>query len=163
MQDCREHGSGTMRHSSSSHHRNAYISEQIRAEINRFESVHPWIYTSYDLIQNIPDEDLQEQLRLQILNIEDAFVNSQEWTMSRIVGDIRLGVIGSLDSGKTSLVHYYLTEEYVAEPSAEGGRFKKEVLIGGRSHLLLIREEGSSSPNAQVRSFYFPRDNALSF
>uniref|UniRef100_A0AC34QHV4 Uncharacterized protein n=1 Tax=Panagrolaimus sp. JU765 TaxID=591449 RepID=A0AC34QHV4_9BILA len=146
MQDGRERASGTLRYSAS-HSKNIHISEQIRAEIMRFESVHPWIYTSYDLIHNIQDQDLQEQLRMQILNIEDAFVNSQEWTMSRVVNDIRLGVVGSLDSGKTPLVHYYLTEEYVPEPSAEGGRFKKEVLVNSRSHLLLIREEGSSSPN----------------
>lgn len=40
-----------------------------------------------------------------------------------------------------------------------GGRYKKEVLVDGQSHLLLIREE-SSLPTAQVRkvfSFSFPR------
>lgn len=167
MQDGRDHGSGTLRFPSS-HHRNTYISEQIRDEIGRFESVHPWIYNSYELISNIPNSDLQENLRTQILQIEDAFVNSQEWTMSRIVQDIRLvsyhlfnqiigfdfqGVVGSLDSGKTALVHYYLTENYANEPSFEGGRFKKEVLINGRSNLLLIREEGATPPSVQVCIF----------
>lgn len=31
-----------------------------------------------------------------------------------------------------------------------GGRFKKEVFIDGLSHLLLIRDEGSASPDVQV-------------
>uniref|UniRef100_A0AC34F3E1 Centaurin-gamma-1A n=1 Tax=Panagrolaimus sp. ES5 TaxID=591445 RepID=A0AC34F3E1_9BILA len=145
MQDTRDHGSGT---------RNSQIprypvSDQIRQEIARFESVHPCIYTCYDLIDNVADAELQEQLRQSILHIEDAFVNSQEWTLCRTVNDIRLGVIGSHDSGKTSLVHKYLTSNYNPEPNAEGGRFKREVLVNNRSNLLLIREEGNSAPSAQ--------------
>uniref|UniRef100_A0A1I7VCY0 AGAP1 protein n=2 Tax=Loa loa TaxID=7209 RepID=A0A1I7VCY0_LOALO len=49
---------------------NAYISEQIRNEIQRFESVHPCIYTVYDLIELIPDQLLQNQLRDQVVCIE---------------------------------------------------------------------------------------------
>ncbi|VDK24869.1 unnamed protein product [Anisakis simplex] len=49
---------------------NAYISEQIRNEIQRFESVHPCIYTVYDLIELIPDQMLQNQLRDQVVCIE---------------------------------------------------------------------------------------------
>lgn len=49
---------------------NAYISEQIRNEIQRFESVHPCIYTVYDLIDLIPDQLLQNQFRDQIVCIE---------------------------------------------------------------------------------------------
>lgn len=36
--------------------------------------------------------------------------------------------------------------------SLEGGRYKKEVLVEGQNHLLLIREE-SGPPSAQVCSF----------
>ncbi|KAF6206880.1 hypothetical protein GE061_018116 [Apolygus lucorum] len=72
----------------------------------------------------------------------DSFVNSQEWTVSRGVPDLRLGIVGSLSSGKSALVHRYLTGSYMQEESPEGGRFKKEVLMDGHSHLLLIRDEG---------------------
>ncbi|CAB0010562.1 unnamed protein product [Nesidiocoris tenuis] len=71
-----------------------------------------------------------------------SFVNSQEWTVSRSVPDLRLGIVGSLSSGKSALVHRYLTGSYMQEESPEGGRFKKEVLMDGHSHLLLIRDEG---------------------
>ncbi|VDN35819.1 unnamed protein product [Gongylonema pulchrum] len=50
---------------------NAYVSEQIRNEIQRFESVHPCIYTVYDLIELIPDPLLQNQLRDQVVCIEE--------------------------------------------------------------------------------------------
>ena len=43
----------------------------------------------------------------------DSFVNSQEWTLSRTVPDIRLGIVGSLSSGKSALVHRYLTGSYM--------------------------------------------------
>lgn len=52
-------------------------------------------------------------------------------------------------SGKSALVHRYLTGSYLEDESPEGGRFKKEVLLDGQSHLLLIRDEGES-PNIQV-------------
>ena len=79
----------------------------------------------------------------------DSFVNSQEWTLSRGVPDIRLGIVGSLSSGKSALVHRYLTGSYMQEESPEGGRFKKEVVVDGHSYLLLIRDEGGP-PELQV-------------
>ena len=70
--------------------------------------------------------------------------------------DLRIGIVGSLASGKSALVHRYLTGSYMQEESPEGGRFKKEVVIDGQSHLLLIRDEGGL-PELQVnflRPFY---------
>lgn len=79
----------------------------------------------------------------------DSFVNSQEWTLSRSVPDLRLGIVGSLSSGKSALVHRYLTGSYMQEESPEGGRFKKEILVDNQSYLLLIRDEGGP-PELQV-------------
>ena len=64
--------------------------------------------------------------------------------------DIRLGIVGSLSSGKSALVHRYLTGSYMQEESPEGGRFKKEVVVDGQSYLLLIRDEGGP-PELQVK------------
>ncbi|CAL9703592.1 unnamed protein product [Knipowitschia caucasica] len=74
--------------------------------------------------------------------------NSQEWTLSRVVPEIRLGVLGSLKSGKSALVSKYITGSYQPVERQEGGRFKKEVLVDGQSQLLLIREE-PGLPDAQ--------------
>lgn len=46
------------------------ISEQIRQEIQRFESVHPCIYSIYDLIDLIPDPILAQQIRENVVCIE---------------------------------------------------------------------------------------------
>ncbi|XP_070536791.1 arf-GAP with GTPase, ANK repeat and PH domain-containing protein 1-like isoform X3 [Ptychodera flava] len=81
---------------------------------------------------------------LKCLSQADAFVNSQEWTLSRTVPEIKLGIVGSISSGKSALVHRYLTGSYMQEESPEGGRFKKEIVVNGRSFLLLIRDEGGS-------------------
>ncbi|XP_015919016.1 centaurin-gamma-1A isoform X3 [Parasteatoda tepidariorum] len=114
----------------------------IRQEIQRFESVHPSIYAIYDHLELMPDPLLAQQIREHVVCIEDSFVNSQEWTLSRSVPDLRLGIVGSLSSGKSALVHRYLTGSYMQDESPEGGRFKKEVVIEGQSYLLLIRDEG---------------------
>ncbi|XP_053170846.1 uncharacterized protein LOC128354689, partial [Scomber japonicus] len=52
-------------------------------------------------------------------NADDAFVNSQEWTLSRTVPELKVGIVGNLASGKSALVHRYLTGTYVQEESPE--------------------------------------------
>lgn len=89
----------------------------------------------------------------------DSFVNSQEWTLSRSVPELRLGIVGALNSGKSALVHRYLTGSYMQEESPEGGRFKKEIFLDNQSYLLLIRDEGGM-PEMQV-NIYFDNDNEL--
>ncbi|XP_051913388.1 arf-GAP with GTPase, ANK repeat and PH domain-containing protein 1 isoform X3 [Hippocampus zosterae] len=128
-------------------------SAAIRAEIQRFESVHPNIYSIYELLERVDEPLLQNQIREHVIAIEDAFVNSQEWTLSRSVPELKVGIVGNLASGKSALVHRYLTGTYVQEESPEadvdaGGRFKKEMVVDGQSHLLLIRDEGGP-PEAQ--------------
>ncbi|XP_061635787.1 arf-GAP with GTPase, ANK repeat and PH domain-containing protein 1 isoform X1 [Phyllopteryx taeniolatus] len=103
----------------------------------------------------------------------DAFVNSQEWTLSRSVPELKVGIVGNLASGKSALVHRYLTGTYVQEESPEadvdaGGRFKKEMVVDGQSHLLLIRDEGGP-PEAQFALwvdaviFVFSLEDEISF
>lgn len=140
----------------------------IRQEIQRFESVHPSIYAIYDLIEAIQDPLIQQQVREHVVCIEDSFVNSQEWTLSRAVPDLKLGILGSVQSGKSALVHRYLTGSYMQEESPEGGRFKKEVMLDGQSYLLLIRDEGGP-PEMQFTQwvdaviFVFSLENEMSF
>ena len=98
----------------------------------------------------IDNSKLQNQIREHIINVEDSFVNSQEWTISRRVLELRVAVIGGLRffiklfkkifklinrSGKSALVHRYLTGSYVNDESPEGGRFKKEVNVEGERYL----------------------------
>ncbi|XP_036616832.1 arf-GAP with GTPase, ANK repeat and PH domain-containing protein 3 isoform X4 [Trichosurus vulpecula] len=143
-------------------------SAAIRAEIQRFESVHPNIYAIYDLIERIEDLGLQNQIREHVISIEDSFVNSQEWTLSRSVPELKVGIVGNLSSGKSALVHRYLTGTYVQEESPEGGRFKKEIVVDGQSYLLLIRDEGGP-PELQFAAwvdavvFVFSLEDEISF
>ncbi|RMC18293.1 hypothetical protein DUI87_04175 [Hirundo rustica rustica] len=105
-------------------------------------------------------------------NAKDAFVNSQEWTLSRSVPELKVGIVGNLASGKSALVHRYLTGTYVQEESPEdmdaGGRFKKEIVVDGQSYLLLIRDEGGP-PEAQFAMwvdaviFVFSLEDEVSF
>uniref|UniRef100_W5MBI3 Arf-GAP with GTPase, ANK repeat and PH domain-containing protein 1 n=1 Tax=Lepisosteus oculatus TaxID=7918 RepID=W5MBI3_LEPOC len=100
--------------------------------------------------------------------LKDAFVNSQEWTLSRSVPELKVGIVGNLASGKSALVHRYLTGTYVQEESPEGGRFKKEIVVDGQSYLLLIRDEGGP-PEAQFALwvdaviFVFSLEDEISF
>ncbi|KAB7504115.1 Transforming protein p29, partial [Armadillidium nasatum] len=162
-------GSGLPRNMSN-RHAQPYLSSSlaIRQEIQRFESVHPSIYAIYDIIELISDPVIAQQIREHVVCIEDSFVNSQEWTLSRAVPDLRLGIVGSLSSGKSALVHRYLTGSYMQEESPEGGRFKKEIILDGQSYLLLIRDEGGP-PELQFASwvdaviFVFSLENEPSF
>ncbi|XP_067887139.1 arf-GAP with GTPase, ANK repeat and PH domain-containing protein 1 isoform X2 [Heterodontus francisci] len=99
---------------------------------------------------------------------KDSFVNSQEWTLSRSVPELKVGIVGNLSSGKSALVHRYLTGTYVQEESPEGGRFKKEIVVDGQSYLLLIRDEGGP-PEVQFAAwvdaviFVFSLEDEISF
>ncbi|KAM9341858.1 arf-GAP with GTPase, ANK repeat and PH domain-containing protein 2 isoform 2-T2 [Pholidichthys leucotaenia] len=94
--------------------------------------------------------------------------NSQEWMLSRSIPELRLGILGSLKSGKSALVNKYITGSYSALEKPEGGRYKKEVVVDGQSHLLLIREE-AGPPDAQFSSWVdavilvFSLENETSF
>jgi Arf-GAP/GTPase/ANK repeat/PH domain-containing protein 1/3 len=141
----------------------------IKSEIERFESVHPSIYSIYELIDELRDElTIQSQIREHVMIIEDSFVNSQEWTLSRSVLDIRIGLLGTLNSGKSALVHRFLTGTYMQEDSPEGGRFKKEINIDNQNYLLLIRDE-ANAPDTQFTHwvdaviFVFSLENEESF
>ncbi|XP_015708277.1 arf-GAP with GTPase, ANK repeat and PH domain-containing protein 3 isoform X4 [Coturnix japonica] len=143
-------------------------SAAIRAEIQRFESVHPNIYSIYELLERVEEPVLQNQIREHVIAIEDSFVNSQEWTLSRSVPELKVGIVGNLSSGKSALVHRYLTGTYVQEESPEGGRFKKEIVVDGQSYLLLIRDEGGP-PELQFAAwvdavvFVFSLEDEISF
>ncbi|XP_047663548.1 arf-GAP with GTPase, ANK repeat and PH domain-containing protein 2 isoform X6 [Tachysurus fulvidraco] len=97
-----------------------------------------------------------------------SFANSQEWTLNRSIPELRLGVLGSIRSGKSALVNRFITGSYLPHESPEGGRYKKEVLVDGQSYLLLIREE-SCLPNAQFSNWVdavimvFSLENEASF
>uniref|UniRef100_A0A3B5PU02 ArfGAP with GTPase domain, ankyrin repeat and PH domain 2 n=1 Tax=Xiphophorus maculatus TaxID=8083 RepID=A0A3B5PU02_XIPMA len=94
--------------------------------------------------------------------------NSQEWMLSRSIPELRVGILGSLKSGKSALVNKYITGSYAAIEKPDGGRYKKEVLVDNQSHLLLIREE-AGAPDAQFCSWVdavimvFSLENEASF
>uniref|UniRef100_A0A913HD90 Centaurin-gamma-1A n=1 Tax=Strongyloides stercoralis TaxID=6248 RepID=A0A913HD90_STRER len=156
-------------HSSTVIQSSGSISEEIRNEIDRFESVHPCIYAIYDLLEFIPDLSTRAQLRDHMMTLEDAFVNSHEWTISRNVSEMKLGIVGTPHSGKTALVNHFLTGAYSREDSPEGGRFKKQIVLDGQSYLLLLRDDGSVIPGKNFANwldgviFVFNVDSRESF
>ncbi|XP_047404484.1 arf-GAP with GTPase, ANK repeat and PH domain-containing protein 2 isoform X6 [Sciurus carolinensis] len=79
---------------------------------------------------------------------EEAVVNSQEWTLSRSIPELRLGVLGDARSGKSSLIHRFLTGSYQVLEKTESEQYKKEMLVDGQTHLVLIREE-AGAPDAK--------------
>lgn len=53
----------------------ATSSDQIKQEIQRFESVHPCIYAVYDLVDLVPDPLLAQQIRDHVVCIEGWFAS----------------------------------------------------------------------------------------
>ncbi|KAM3935168.1 arf-GAP with GTPase, ANK repeat and PH domain-containing protein 2 [Leptodactylus fuscus] len=95
-------------------------------------------------------------------------MNSQEWTLSRATPEIRVGVVGNIKSGKSALVHRFVTGSYLALEAPESDQFKKEISVEGQSYLLLIREE-AGAPDAKFANwvdgviFVFSLENEASF
>uniref|UniRef100_A0A8D0DGF6 ArfGAP with GTPase domain, ankyrin repeat and PH domain 2 n=1 Tax=Sander lucioperca TaxID=283035 RepID=A0A8D0DGF6_SANLU len=124
-------------------------STAIKAEIKRHESLQSAINRLSKQFERVADQQLRSGLKVYLHSIQVNIANSQEWTLSKSVPELRLGILGSLKSGKSALVNKYITGSYVALEKPDGGRYKKEVLVDGQSHLLLIREE-AGPPDAQV-------------
>ncbi|XP_041945101.1 arf-GAP with GTPase, ANK repeat and PH domain-containing protein 1-like isoform X4 [Alosa sapidissima] len=127
-------------------------STAIRVEVKRHENLKNSFAKLFKQLDRIQDQQLRSGLTVYLHSVQAACANSQEWILSRAIQELRLGVLGSLQSGKSALVHRYMTGSYLPLESPEGGRFKKEVLVDGQSHLLLIREE-PGLPDAQFCSW----------
>ncbi|XP_026188484.1 arf-GAP with GTPase, ANK repeat and PH domain-containing protein 2 isoform X1 [Mastacembelus armatus] len=143
-------------------------STAIKVEIKRHESLQSAINKLSKQFERVEDKQLRSGLKVYLHSIQVNIANSQEWTLSRSIPELRLGVLGSLKSGKSALVNRYITSSYAALEKADGGRYKKEVLVDGQSHLLLIREE-AGQPDAQFSSWVdavilvFSLENEASF
>ncbi|XP_046880653.1 arf-GAP with GTPase, ANK repeat and PH domain-containing protein 1-like isoform X3 [Hypomesus transpacificus] len=120
---------------------NIFKSNAIRAEVKRHESMKANFAKLFKQLERVDDQQMRSGLKVYLHSIQAACANSQEWTFSRTVQELRLGVLGGLRSGKSALVHRHMTGSYLPLENPDGGRYKKEVLIDGQSHLLLIREE----------------------
>lgn len=57
-------------------------SAAIRAEIQRFESVHPNIYSIYELLERVEDPLLQNQIREHVIAIEGKGIRGV-WTLQK--------------------------------------------------------------------------------
>ncbi|GAB1295644.1 Arf-GAP with GTPase, ANK repeat and PH domain-containing protein 2 [Apodemus speciosus] len=74
-----------------------------------------------------------------------AVVNSQEWTLSRSIPELRLGVLGDIRAGSrpsstdSSQAHTRCWRRLRSE------QYKKEMLVDGQTHLVLIREEAGGT------------------
>uniref|UniRef100_UPI003AAAD497 arf-GAP with GTPase, ANK repeat and PH domain-containing protein 2 isoform X1 n=1 Tax=Centroberyx gerrardi TaxID=166262 RepID=UPI003AAAD497 len=143
-------------------------STAIKAEVKRHESVQNAINRLLKQFERVGDQQLRSGLKVYLHSIQVNIANSQEWTLSRSIPELRLGILGSLKSGKSALVNKYITGSYAALEKPDGGRYKKEVLVDGQSHLLLIREE-AGPPDAQFSSWVdavllvFSLENEASF
>ncbi|KAM9341857.1 arf-GAP with GTPase, ANK repeat and PH domain-containing protein 2 isoform 1-T1 [Pholidichthys leucotaenia] len=143
-------------------------STAIKAEVKRHESLQSAIARLAKQFERVEDQQLRSGLKVYLHSIQVNIANSQEWMLSRSIPELRLGILGSLKSGKSALVNKYITGSYSALEKPEGGRYKKEVVVDGQSHLLLIREE-AGPPDAQFSSWVdavilvFSLENETSF
>uniref|UniRef100_A0A3B3RRV5 ArfGAP with GTPase domain, ankyrin repeat and PH domain 2 n=1 Tax=Paramormyrops kingsleyae TaxID=1676925 RepID=A0A3B3RRV5_9TELE len=124
-------------------------SSAIRAEVKRHESAKTTIKKIFKQLERVGDQELRSTLQLHLHSVQGESAPCHEVLFRNIM---RIGVLGSLRSGKSALVHWYMTGSYLAVESPDGGRYKKEVLVEGQSQLLLIREE-AGPPDAQFCSW----------
>uniref|UniRef100_A0A3Q3ES18 ArfGAP with GTPase domain, ankyrin repeat and PH domain 2 n=1 Tax=Kryptolebias marmoratus TaxID=37003 RepID=A0A3Q3ES18_KRYMA len=143
-------------------------SSAIKAEVRRHDLLQSAINRLSKQFERVADQQLRSGLKVYLHSIQVNIANSQEWTLSRSIPELRLGILGSLKSGKSALVNKYITGSYAAIEKPDGGRYKKEVLVDSQSHLLLIREE-AGPPDAQFCSWVdavilvFSLENEASF
>lgn len=120
----------------------------VRAEVRRHEVAKQALSRLRKLAERVGDPELRAGIQGSLDSIREAVVNSQEWTLSRSIPELRLGVLGDVRSGKSSLIHRFLTGSYQVLEKTESEQYKKEMLVDGQTHLVLIREE-AGAPDAK--------------
>ncbi|XP_051026206.1 arf-GAP with GTPase, ANK repeat and PH domain-containing protein 2 isoform X3 [Acomys russatus] len=120
----------------------------VRAEVRRHEVAKQALSRLRKLAERVGDPELRDGIQASLDSIREAVVNSQEWTLSRSIPELRLGVLGDVRSGKSSLIHRFLTGSYQVLEKTESEQYKKEMLVDGQTHLVLIREE-AGAPDAK--------------
>lgn len=120
----------------------------VRAEVRRHEVAKQALNRLRKLAERVGDPELRDSIQASLDSVREAVVNSQEWTLSRSIPELRLGVLGDARSGKSSLIHRFLTGSYQVLEKTESEQHKKEMLVEGQTHLVLIREE-AGAPDAK--------------
>ncbi|XP_006859560.1 PREDICTED: arf-GAP with GTPase, ANK repeat and PH domain-containing protein 2-like isoform X3 [Chrysochloris asiatica] len=120
----------------------------VRAEVRRHAVAKQALNRLRKLAERVGNPELQDSIQASLDIIREAVVNSQEWTLSRSIPELRLGVLGDARSGKSSLIHRFLTGSYQVLEKIESEQYKKEMLVDGQTHLVLIREE-AGAPDAK--------------
>ncbi|XP_036750703.2 arf-GAP with GTPase, ANK repeat and PH domain-containing protein 2 isoform X9 [Manis pentadactyla] len=120
----------------------------VRAEVRRHEVAKQALSRLRKLAERVGDPELRDSIQASLDSVREAVVNSQEWTLSRSIPELRLGVLGDARSGKSSLIHRFLTGSYQVLEKTESEQHKKEMLVEGQTHLVLIREE-AGAPDAK--------------
>lgn len=121
----------------------------VRAEVRRHEVAKQALRRLRKLTERVSDPELRDSIQASLDSVQEAVVNSQEWTLSRSIPELRLGVLGDARSGKSSLIHRFLTGSYQMLEKTESEQHKKEMLVDGQTHLVLIREE-AGPPDAKA-------------
>ncbi|XP_060226956.1 arf-GAP with GTPase, ANK repeat and PH domain-containing protein 2 isoform X4 [Meriones unguiculatus] len=116
----------------------------VRAEVRRHEVAKQALSRLRKLAERVGDPELRDGIQASLDSVREAVVNSQEWTLSRSIPELRLGVLGDVRSGKSSLIHRFLTGSYQVLEKTESEQYKKEMLVDGQTHLVLIREEAGA-------------------
>ncbi|XP_019597796.2 arf-GAP with GTPase, ANK repeat and PH domain-containing protein 2 isoform X4 [Rhinolophus sinicus] len=120
----------------------------VRAEVKRHDVAKKALSRLRTLADRVGDPELRDSIRDSLNSLQEAVANSQEWTLSRSIPELRLGVLGDARSGKSSLIHRFLTGSYQLLEKTESEQHKKEMLVDGQTHLVLIREE-AGAPDAK--------------
>ncbi|CAJ0580246.1 unnamed protein product, partial [Mesorhabditis spiculigera] len=123
---------------------------QLADELKRYENIHPLFFQIYDILEEMGEDDYHaEIIRERVINLEEAFVASPEWVLSRTITELRIGVVGCGQARQGALVNRYLTDEFCNESLPDGGRYKKELTMQGRKYLMLIRDQGDAMPSQE--------------
>uniref|UniRef100_A0A672NCP9 Arf-GAP with GTPase, ANK repeat and PH domain-containing protein 1-like n=1 Tax=Sinocyclocheilus grahami TaxID=75366 RepID=A0A672NCP9_SINGR len=122
-------------------------STAIRAEVKRHESLQNTVNKFLKQLERVEDRQLRTGLKVFLHSIQgepDLFFITTPYCSCFCTG--KIGMVNKFDNTHGYYCYLSLLSSF---SSLEGGRYKKEVLVEGQSHLLLIREE-SGPPSAQI-------------
>ncbi|XP_065838984.1 arf-GAP with GTPase, ANK repeat and PH domain-containing protein 1-like isoform X2 [Oscarella lobularis] len=121
-------------------------------ESERFEAVRSTIEELQVVAMNVDDVIVRGSLHSLLSHLEAYVTESQEWTIPRAAFDLRLAVVGNPTSGKSQVIHRFLTsslDTYDPNKIGKYDQFKTNITVEGKPRLLLIRDV-TGTPATQI-------------
>eukprot|EP00127_Corallochytrium_limacisporum_P001944 Clim_evm99s88 gene=Clim_evmTU99s88 len=126
-----------------------FDAEKIRREIARIDATKRMFKDVKQEIENVADEDVRQRLFDKVRLVEEHLLNASEFKADEQPGvETKIAVYGSLGSGKSALISYFLSRKIDTIQWEGDGRIRKTIPVEGQTAKVTLLEAEAPTPQS---------------